>query len=974
MKRNLFSWVVFSVFAFAIIAPARAAERQVLQGHEVRAVKELHLEPVGRLASTKNLNLVISLPLRNQGTLTNLLKQQYDPTSPEYHHWLTAKAFAEKFGPTEQDYQAAIEFAKANGLTITGTHPNRTLIDVRGSVANIERTFEVTLHTYQHPTEAREFYAPDGQPSLDLTVPILHITGLDNYRVPHPLSIRRSRQNAKTEAMPAAGSAPSGNYMGLDFRAAYAPGVTLTGSGQTLALVEFDGYFATDINSYEAVTGLPHVTLQNVAMDGFSGTPTSDADQVQEVSLDIEMAVSMAPGLSQVLVYEVPNDAPFTDDILNRIASDNLAKQISCSWSLTDDPALDQIYRQYAAQGQSFFQASGDNGAFTSLWPDQEQADSPYVTIVGGTTLSTTGPEGAWQSETVWNWNIGTGVGATDGASGGGISVNYPIPTWQQGVATGLNQGSSSSRNVPDVALTADAIYVISNNGNKETDIGGTSCATPLWAGFTALVNQQAEADGLPTVGFINPAIYAIGTGTTYTACFHDITTGNNETHFSPSRFSATAGYDLCTGWGTPGGSALINALTHSGCTNEITTSPAPLDGGSTSGGGIVICGSSVIVIATPSPCFDFVNWTEGGVSVSTSPNYTFSAVTNRTLVANFTPVATVQINTDSSPADGGTTSGGGSVTCGSSVMVQATPSSGYSFVNWTEGGAEVSTSPDYTFTAAGDSTLVANFTCPVSILTTNAVYDGNGGEGTINVAAAADCAWTATSGAFWIAITSGTSGSASGTVSYTVADNTRIQRSRWSDNDHPADRHSRSTQGPRANCIFGLKGSGATLPAKGGSKTLKVEAFGTTCNWVAVSNDPFITITEGATGAGDGTVAYTVPGNTNTVPLTGTLTIANELFTVNQAAGGCTYSISPKSAKFKVIGGSKVIKIKPKLSDCPWTAISNDSFITITGAASGVGTGAINFNVAANTNNTPLTGTITVGGVTFTVTEAAAP
>ena len=431
-------------------------------------------------------------------------------------------------------------------------YPNRTLIDVRGSVANIERTFGVTLRTYQHPTEAREFYAPDVEPSLDLVVPVLHVTGLDNYLVPHPLSIRRSRQNAKTEATPAAGSAPSGNYMGLDFRAAYAPGVALTGAGQTLALVEFDGYFATDINSYETEAGLPHVTLQNVAMDGFSGTPTSDADQVQEVSLDIEMAISMAPGLSKVLVYEVPNDAPFTDDILNRIASDNLAKQISCSWSLTDDPTLDQIYRQYAAQGQSFFQASGDNGAYTSLWPDQEQADSPYVTIVGGTTLSTTGPEGAWQSETVWNWNIGTGVGATDGASGGGISVNYPIPTWQQGITTGLNQGSSSSRNVPDVALTADAIYVISNNGNKETDIGGTSCAAPLWAGFTALVNQQAEADSLPTVGFINPAIYAIGTGTTYTACFHDITTGDNETHFSPSRFSATAGYDLCTGLGHP--------------------------------------------------------------------------------------------------------------------------------------------------------------------------------------------------------------------------------------------------------------------------------------------------------------------------------------------------------------------------------------------------------------------------------------
>ena len=962
----------WAVLLLSLIINASAAERQVLRGHVIRAVTDLHLHPVGLPPGSSNLDFVVGLPLRDPEALTSLLQQQYEPTSPQYHRWLTPAEFTTKFGPTEQDYQAVVEFAKANGFTITGRHSSRTLLDMRGSVTNIERAFRVTLRTYQHPTEAREFYAPDVEPSLDLAVPVLHITGLDNYRLPHPLIRRANSNNKQPSATPVSGSGPSGNYLGFDFRAAYAAGVSLNGSGQTIGLVEFDGYFATDINSYEAQAGLPHISLQNITMDGFNGIPTSDAGQVQEVSLDIEMAISMAPGISKLIVYEAPNNGPTMDDILNRIATDNLAKQISCSWTLGDSPTFDQIYRQYAAQGQSFFQASGDNGAFTSAWPDQEQSDSPYITIVGGTTLTTTGPEGAWHSETVWNWNTGTGVGATDGASGGGISLTYPIPTWQHGIATGSNQGSTSLRNVPDVAMVADGIYVISDNGSTATGIGGTSCAAPLWAGFMALVNQQAKADGLPPVGFINPAIYAIGTGTTYATSFHDITTGNNETHFSPSLFSAVARYDLCTGWGTPHGSGLINALTRSLCTNVIATSSAPSGGGSTSGGGTVICGSSVIVIATPSPCFDFVNWTEGGAPVSTSPNYTFTAASDRALVANFTPVTTVQIDTASSPSASGATSGGGSVACGSSVMVSATSSADYSFVNWTEGGAEVSTSPDYTFTAASDSTLVANFTCPTSILQTNASYDATGGGGTVDVSAASDCDWTATSGAFWIAITSGVSGSGTGTVSYTVASNTKT--SARTGTVVIGGQTFTVNQEAHANCIFALKGTSIKLPARGGSKTVKVKSLGIVCAWTAVSNDPFIMITAGATGAGNGTVSYTVPGNTNTVTLSGTMTIADQTFTVNQAAGGCIYSLSPKKAKFKASGGSKVIKVRAKLNDCPWTAVSNNPFITIIGATNDIGSGAVSYNVATNTSSLSLTGTITIAGGTFTIIQSGAP
>ena len=166
--------------------------------------------------------------------------------------------------------------------------------------------------------------------------------------------------------------------------------------------------------------------------------------------------------------------------------------------------------------------------------------------------MTTSGPGGSWVSEKVWNW--GGGIG-----SGGGISTQYPIPAWQTNVSMTANQGSTTKRNTPDVALTADNVYVRADG--RDYNVGGTSCAAPLWAGFAALVNQQAAITGEPSVGFVNPAIYAIGAAANYAFVFHDTITGNNTKSSSPAKFYAVSGYDLCTGWGTPAGQALINAL-----------------------------------------------------------------------------------------------------------------------------------------------------------------------------------------------------------------------------------------------------------------------------------------------------------------------------------------------------------------------------------------------------------------------------
>jgi len=175
------------------------------------------------------------------------------------------------------------------------------------------------------------------------------------------------------------------------------------------------------------------------------------------------------------------------------------------------------------------------------------------------------------------------------------------------------------------------------------------------------------------------------------------------------------------------------------------------------------------------------------------------------------------------------------------------------------------------------------------------------------------------------------------------------------------------------SGCAYTLNATSATLAAKGGTKSVRVKAKGTGCAWTAVSNDPFITITSGSSGVGNGKVDYTVPGNTNATALSSTMTIAGQTFTVNQEAGGCAFSFSPKDGKFKAEGGLAAVEVKPNLSDCAWTAISSDAFIEIVGDGSGVGKGTVGYHVFANTNNTTLAGSISIGGQTFVITQAGA-
>jgi subtilase family serine protease len=545
-------YLFLTLAAFTFLAMgAQAQQLQVLHGHVRPAVSNGQAAPVGVLPAAQRMKLAIMLPLRNQPELTDLLSRLNDPSSPDFHKFLSVDQFTAQFGPTAADHQAVLEFAQANGLTVTGTHSNRLVVDVEGSVAQVEKAFHVSMRVFQHPTENRTFFSPDREPSMALSVSVLHIAGLNDFSRPKPM-LKRQAATANAIHPNAGGSGPAGAFRPSDMRAAYAGNTTLTGTGQSVAMVEFDGYNMADVVSDMGGTAI-NVPVTNVLIDGASAG--SDGDDGEQ-ALDVAQAIGMAPGLASVRVYIAPGTTAIgvgDVDMFNKMATDNISKSISCSWGWSPDDIAqnDPIFQEFQAQGQSFFVASGDSGAYTGTNSTDSSfpAEDVFVIAVGATDLTTTGAGGPWASETAW-----------PDSSGGPADDRFAIPTWQSGVASTANGGSTTIRNVPDVAMEGNFDNIACSNGTCNEQTGGTSYASPRWAAFIALVNQQSVAAGHGTVGFINPAIYAIGKSTSFTSDFHDITSGNNRNSAGKS-FNAVVGYDLVTGWGSPIGQTMINAL-----------------------------------------------------------------------------------------------------------------------------------------------------------------------------------------------------------------------------------------------------------------------------------------------------------------------------------------------------------------------------------------------------------------------------
>jgi subtilase family serine protease len=545
--------IIFMVVLVAIVSSAnvvcQAQARSLLTRHVREATLNGQARLVGQLPAAQSMSFDVVLALCSQPELENFLKELYDPSSPSFRHFVTVSEFTERFGPSQQDYDALIRFAKANGFAVVGGSRDAMDVQLEGSVAAIEEAFHVTMAVYQHPTENRTFYAPDREPTVDLPFQLWHISGLDNYSIPRPGLTHREALQAQPEAI--TGSCPDQSFCGSDMRAAYYGSGPLNGAGQTLGLLEFRGYDIVDLNTYFSnigqTDGVPVIGVAVGKAQLLCDEP--DCDDTEPI-LDMTQSISMAPGMAGLYVFVGSTDTR----ILSSMSAYNpLSAQLSSSWTWSPvDPQTDDPYfMKFAAQGQNFFQITGDSGAFRALGAATWPAVSPYLTTVGGTDLETTGPGGGWASETAW----------VDGGGGYYENSKFPIAAWQllPGVINSANEGSTVYRNSPDVSANANwSFYVCADQTTCTANVyGGTSFAAPMWAGFMALVNEQAVANGNPMLGFINPAIYNIGVGPDYLTDFNDVTVGSNGNPGYP----AVTGYDLATGWGSPIGPSLINDL-----------------------------------------------------------------------------------------------------------------------------------------------------------------------------------------------------------------------------------------------------------------------------------------------------------------------------------------------------------------------------------------------------------------------------
>jgi subtilase family serine protease len=683
-----------SVFLLTLVAimsavniVCQAQSQTSLTRNAREAVLNGEAQPVGRLPVTQAMHFDIVLALRQPEGLENFLKELYDPSSPSYRHFVTVPEFTERFGPSQEDFDAVIRFAKASGFKVIGGSRDSMDIQLKGSVANIEKALHVTMGVYQHPTENRTFYSPDREPTVDLPFQLWHISGLDNYSIPRPMFVKR---DPGVQPQATTGSCPGASFCGSDMRAAYYGSGPLNGSGQNVGLLEYLGYDIADVNTYYHNAGQTlNVAIVGISTDGSSLSCTEPSCDDTEQTLDITQAAGMAPNLNTIYVYVGNTDTA----LLAGMSSDvPLPSQLSASWTWSPSPGADDPYFQkMASQGQTYFTASGDGGAYEgqALWP----ANSAYVQSVGGTDLETSGAAGPWASETAW----------VDG--GGGWGTNVAIPSWQQltGVITGANKGSTKYRDVPDISANANFTFYVcaDQSGCTENEYGGTSFAAPMWAGYMALVNEQGAANGIPLLGFINPAVYNLGLSSGYGAAFHDILSGSNG-------LPTTPGYDLATGWGSPNGAGLITALVGpAGPSFTLSASPSSVS---------VTQGNSVTSTITINPLDGFsssvtlaASGLPSGVTAGFSPNPATSTSTlTLTASATATPgTVTITVTGTSGSLTNNTTI---------SLKVNATgPTVGISPASLTWGNVavgETGNTKGVTVTNTGGSTLnISGFT-----------------------------------------------------------------------------------------------------------------------------------------------------------------------------------------------------------------------------------------------------------------------
>ncbi len=439
------------------------------------------------------------------------------------------------------------QFAKEHALAVdesASSLARRTLV-LYGTAEQIQRAFQVELQEIDH--DGQRYRICKGAMSMPSASAALvdAVLGLDT----RPQA--RSHLRRLKDLRPAAGVQ---SYLPRQVAQFYNFPLTLDGSGETIGILELGGGFTTgDIQQYFQSQGIAPPNVVAVSVDGGTNAPTNPSGADSEVMLDIEVAASIAPA-AKIAVYFAPNtDQGFLDALTTAIHdTTNHPSVISISWGGPESSwtqqamtAMDGAAQSAAALGVTITVASGDNGSTDGVSDGANHVDfpasSPHVLACGGTEIFTSGT--TLTSEVVWD-----DLAQSGGASGGGVSTVFALPTWQQNANVSAATNGGTGRGVPDVAGDAapETGYQIEVDGQSEV-VGGTSAVAPLWAGLVALLNQKLGAP----VGFLNPKIYPL----LGSAAFHDITQGNN------GAYSARPGWDACTGLGSPDGNSLLSAL-----------------------------------------------------------------------------------------------------------------------------------------------------------------------------------------------------------------------------------------------------------------------------------------------------------------------------------------------------------------------------------------------------------------------------
>ncbi|MFI9330601.1 protease pro-enzyme activation domain-containing protein [Kitasatospora sp. NPDC052868] len=525
--------------------PNAAAPRVSLPNTVTPAVARS--EKKGDVPASQQLSVAVSLKLRDTAELDRFLAAVATPGTPEYGRYLTPQQFTERFGPTKAAVEQVKSYLTAQGLAVSGVSDNRQVVNAQGTAEQIAKAFGTHESAYLDPQQQRTFFANDAAASVpaDLAEVVQGVSGLNNHTV-------RTTRNVKPGTTPAAApnAAPSG-FGPTQYDGAYNLDRTgADGTGVTVALWEFDGYSSANLRTYDSQYGLTGPAVSTVSVDG-ANYDSKPGDGQGEVELDSEIVRGVAPKATQ-LVYEAPNSDQGEIDMAAKIVADNRVSVISISWGSCEPDttassmtAVDNSFKQAAAQGISIFSASGDDGSRdctrstsgSGVKAVDFPASSPHQTGVGGTNLKVSGS--AYSSESAWS------------TAGGGVSTVFAKPAWQTG--TGI---TGTMRTVPDVSSNADPAsgFAIYTAGGWQV-YGGTSAAAPLWSGYAAQFNQKAKAAGQPVLGEASPKLYAVANGSGYAAAFHDVTNGKNQD------FSTKAGYDQVTGWGSPIADALNTAL-----------------------------------------------------------------------------------------------------------------------------------------------------------------------------------------------------------------------------------------------------------------------------------------------------------------------------------------------------------------------------------------------------------------------------